>query len=57
MLGLPERNMLRYVFLDESARDSIPSGTRVAAETVALVRLSAGEDPDDAQLIELVGEL
>ena len=29
----------------------------VAAQTVAFLRLSSGQDPDDAQLVELVGEL
>jgi transcriptional regulator with XRE-family HTH domain len=55
--GFRERNMLRHVFLDESARDLYPDWDAVAAETVGFLRLAAGEDPDDAQLIELVGEL
>jgi transcriptional regulator with XRE-family HTH domain len=55
--GFRERNMLRHVFLDESARDLYPEWDAVAAETVGFLRLAAGADPDDAQLIELVGEL
>jgi transcriptional regulator with XRE-family HTH domain len=55
--GFRERNMLRHVFLDEGAQDLYPDWEKLAEETVAFVRLSAGEDPDDAQLVELVGEL
>ena len=38
-------------------RRSIPSGSRSPPRRVAFLRLSAGEDPDDAQLVELIGEL
>jgi len=48
-------NMLRQVFLDDGARVFFPEWEAVAAETVAYLRLTA--DPDDPQLIELVGEL
>jgi len=55
--GFRERNMLRHVFLDEGARELYPEWEAIAAETVGFLRLSAGEEPDDAELIELVGEL
>ena len=55
--GFQERNMVRHVFLDEGARELYPEWDAIAAETVGFLRLSAGEEPDDAALIELVGEL
>jgi transcriptional regulator with XRE-family HTH domain len=55
--GLRDRNALRSIFLDEGARTLYPDWEQVAAESVAYVRLTAGEDPDDAQLVELIGEL
>jgi transcriptional regulator with XRE-family HTH domain len=57
LTGLREPNLLRHVFLDESSRDLYPDWEAVAAQTVAFLRLSSGQDPDDAQLVELVGEL
>jgi transcriptional regulator with XRE-family HTH domain len=57
MSGFREPNLMRHVFLDESAHDLYPEWEEVAAQTVAFLRLSAGQDPDDAQLVELVGEL
>jgi transcriptional regulator with XRE-family HTH domain len=57
LTGLREPNLMRHVFLDESARGLYPEWEQVAAQTVAFLRLSAGQDPDDAQLVELVGEL
>jgi transcriptional regulator with XRE-family HTH domain len=50
-------NMLRHVFLDEGSRLLYPDWDAIAAETVAYLRLIAGDDPDDPELIELVGEL
>ncbi|MDA0164674.1 helix-turn-helix transcriptional regulator [Solirubrobacter ginsenosidimutans] len=55
--GMRERNMLRYMFFDDGARALYPDWEQVAAEGVAYLRLTAGEDPDDAQLVELIGEL
>ncbi|MFC7309919.1 helix-turn-helix transcriptional regulator [Streptomyces monticola] len=52
-----ERNVLRQVFLDPSARDCYPDWAAVAAETVAYLRLDAGRHPEDKQLAALVGEL
>jgi transcriptional regulator with XRE-family HTH domain len=52
-----ERNTLRFMFLDDGARTLYPDWEQVAAEGVAYLRLTAAEDPDDAQLVELIGEL
>ncbi|WP_112244684.1 helix-turn-helix transcriptional regulator [Kribbella monticola] len=66
-LSAKERNMPRLVFLDESCRDRVINGDRVAgfypqweaiaAETVDYLRLYAGRNPDDPELAELIGEL
>jgi transcriptional regulator with XRE-family HTH domain len=52
-----ERNMVRLVFLDPTARDAYPDWDVVAHETVATLRAAAGADLDDPRLTELVGEL
>jgi transcriptional regulator with XRE-family HTH domain len=52
-----ERNMARYLFLDESARDLLVDWAGVARGTVAGLHLYAGNHPDDPRLAELVGEL
>jgi len=52
-----ERNMVRLVFLDPTARDTFPDFDGVAQETVATLRAAAGADLDDPRLAELVGEL
>ncbi|MFB6569988.1 helix-turn-helix transcriptional regulator [Streptomyces noursei] len=51
------RNMPRQVFLDPRARELYPDWAAVAAETVAHLRLDAGQHPHDVQLTTLVGEL
>jgi transcriptional regulator with XRE-family HTH domain len=55
--GCTEGNMLRHVFLDEGTRMLYPEWDAIASETVAYLRLIAGDDPDDPELIALVGEL
>ncbi|TDD01967.1 XRE family transcriptional regulator [Nonomuraea deserti] len=50
-------DLVRLVFLDGDARQFYPDWDRVAANTVAGLRAVAGTDPDDPQLIEVVGEL
>ncbi|HEY6887106.1 MAG TPA: helix-turn-helix transcriptional regulator [Solirubrobacter sp.] len=55
--GFIERNAMRAIFLDEGSRTLYADWEQVAAESVAYLRLSAGEDPDDAELVELIGEL
>ncbi|WP_280266356.1 helix-turn-helix transcriptional regulator [Nocardia wallacei] len=52
-----DRNMLRYTFLDESARELYVDWEEVARDNVAVLRLDAGRHPDDPLLTELVGEL
>lgn len=52
-----ERNMLRYTFLDESARELYLDWETVARDNVSILRLDAGRHPDDPLLAELVGEL
>jgi transcriptional regulator with XRE-family HTH domain len=52
-----ERNIVRVVFLDPSARETYPDWDAVAHETVATLRAAAGADLDDPALTELVGEL
>ncbi len=50
-------NLARYTFLDPRATDFYPDWDAVAEMTVALLRSSAGHDPLDRELTELVGEL
>nr|BFE99857.1 helix-turn-helix transcriptional regulator [Streptoalloteichus tenebrarius] len=52
-----ERNMARMVFLDPAAGDHYREWQKVAEETVAYLRYSAGQQPDDAGMAALVGEL
>ncbi len=50
-------NSARYLFLDPGAREMYPDWERIANETVAIMRRTAGADPHDRRLSELVGEL
>jgi transcriptional regulator with XRE-family HTH domain len=52
-----ERNMARYLFLDESARRLYADWESAARGIVAALHLYAGRHPQDPQLAELVGEL
>ncbi|MGD3108759.1 helix-turn-helix transcriptional regulator [Streptomyces sp. YGL11-2] len=52
-----DRNMPRQVFLNPRAHELYPDWPAVAAETVAHLRLDAGNHPQDGQLATLVGEL
>ncbi|WP_406446952.1 helix-turn-helix transcriptional regulator [Streptomyces sp. NBC_01613] len=52
-----ERNLARFVFLDEAARTLYTDWDRAASDCVAKLRLYAGRHPDDPQLTELIGEL
>ncbi|MEU6679840.1 helix-turn-helix transcriptional regulator [Streptomyces sp. NPDC046925] len=56
-LPAPRRNLARYYLLDPLARDRVGDWERIAAETVAMLRLEAGRHPHDKQLADLVGEL
>lgn len=51
------RNLVRFMFLEPSARTFYPEWERHARETVASLRAAAGADVDDPRLAELVGEL
>jgi transcriptional regulator with XRE-family HTH domain len=51
------RNLARYYLLDPEARERVGDWERIAAETVAILRLEAGRYPSDRQLADLVGEL
>jgi transcriptional regulator with XRE-family HTH domain len=52
-----ERNLARFMFLNEAARELYVDWERCAAEMVSTLRLRAGRHPDDRLLTELVGEL
>lgn len=54
---LPQRNVARFVFLDPAARALYRDWAEVAEDIVYGLRMHAGQDPDDARLTELVGEL
>ncbi|MFJ2438864.1 helix-turn-helix transcriptional regulator [Streptomyces sp. NPDC087658] len=56
-LPAPRRNLARYYLLDPQARERVGDWERIAAETVAILRLEAGRHPHDRQLADLVGEL
>jgi transcriptional regulator with XRE-family HTH domain len=56
--GVPgDGNIVRHVFLDPAARELYPDWSSVAAETVAALRASAADAPDDPRLVTMVGEL
>jgi len=52
-----ERNMIRFMFLDEAARTLYVDWESAARSTVAGLHLYAGRRPDDTRLAELIGEL
>jgi transcriptional regulator with XRE-family HTH domain len=52
-----ERNLVRFLFLDDAARRLYVDWPEAARSGVAGLRLYAGRNPDDAQLAELVDEL
>ncbi|MGX1809359.1 helix-turn-helix transcriptional regulator [Nocardia sp. NPDC055321] len=55
--SVPGVNQVRMVFLDPQAREVYPDWPVIAADTVASLRATAGDDLDDPRLVELVGEL
>lgn len=59
VFDLPGRpNSARFLFLDEpGARDLFPDRDRIAADTVAMLRIEAGRHPQDPDLTELIGQL
>lgn len=52
-----ERNMARFVFLDEGARGLYVDWADAARGVVAHLHLYAGSHPNDPRLAELIGEL
>ncbi|MEV5510176.1 helix-turn-helix transcriptional regulator [Streptomyces orinoci] len=56
-LPATRRNLARYYLLDSQARDRVGDWEKIAAETVAILRLEAGRHPHDRRLADLVGEL
>lgn len=52
-----ERNWPRMIFLHEEVQSRFADWTIKARETVAFMRMRAGQYPDDQELIALVGEL
>lgn len=56
-LPATRRNLARYYLLDPEARERVGEWERIAAETVAVLRLEAGRYPGDRRLADLVGEL
>ncbi|MCA0295113.1 MAG: helix-turn-helix transcriptional regulator [Actinobacteria bacterium] len=58
VLAQPGRpNTARFIFLDPAAQEFFPEWRKVAGEAAALLRTLAGENPYDAGLTQLVGEL
>jgi transcriptional regulator with XRE-family HTH domain len=52
-----ERNMARFLFLDEAARELYVDWEATARGTVASLHLYAGRNPHDPHLAALIGEL
>jgi transcriptional regulator with XRE-family HTH domain len=52
-----DRNMARYIFLDDSVRDLYADWDTAARGVTAALQLYAGRHPDDPRLAELVGDL
>ena len=55
--GKRPANTTRFVYLDPSARDYFVDYDRIATDAAAMLRLEAGRNPHDKDLITLVGEL
>jgi transcriptional regulator with XRE-family HTH domain len=56
-LPAAERNLARLVFLDPAAAELYADWECRACEVVSNLRMYAGQNPDDEQLVALVGEL
>ncbi|MDX3366107.1 helix-turn-helix transcriptional regulator [Streptomyces sp. ME02-6987-2C] len=53
----PDTNLIRFTFLDPTARDFYGDWDEVARNGVAVLRAGIGHDLDDPRLTSLVGEL
>ncbi|NUR27990.1 MAG: helix-turn-helix domain-containing protein [Catenulispora sp.] len=52
-----QRNITRYVFLHPAAKELYPEWDKLVPKSVAFLRARAGADPDDPELVSLIGEL
>ena len=52
-----ERNFVRLLFLDDALRSLYADWPQAARDAVAVLRMEASRNPDDPDLIALVGEL
>lgn len=52
-----QRNVTRYVFLHPEAKRLYPEWDKLVRTSVAFLRARAGVDPDDPDLVALIGEL
>ncbi|HEY3506975.1 MAG TPA: helix-turn-helix transcriptional regulator [Actinocatenispora sp.] len=50
-------NTTRFVYLDPAARDFFVDYDRIAQDAAAMLRLEAGRNPHDNDLVTLIGEL
>ena len=59
MFANPARpaNHARFIFLDDRSRSFYPNWERAANDTVAILHTTAGRDPYDRALTDLIGEL
>ena len=55
--GRRAANTTRFVYLDPAAREFFVDYERIASDAAAMLRLEAGRNPHDKELITLVGEL
>lgn len=55
--GMDVPNTARFIFLNPRSVDFFPDWQDVASDTVGILRASAGNDPYDRPLSDLVGEL
>ena len=50
-------NSMRFTFLDPQAQAFYPEWAPIARSAVAALRIAAAQNPDDQQLMNLIGEL
>jgi hypothetical protein len=53
----PQPNSARFLFLDPRAHEFHREWDHIAHNVTAMLRSAAGQDPDDRELTELIGEL
>ena len=59
LAGTPHRlpNNARFVYLDEASKDFFTDWNLAADDIAAMLRIEAGRNPHDKNLIALIGEL